>query len=94
MRILTIIYEFPPIGGGGGRAAYDICKGLAARGHGVTVLTAHIAGLPFEENKDGIHLARIPSLRRDTFGANFFTMLAYVLVGFGAGLRLIQAERP
>ncbi len=94
MRILTIIYEFPPIGGGGGRAAYDICKGLAARGHSVTVLTAHLHGLPFEENKDGIHLVRIASLRRDTFGANFFTMLAYVLVGLGAGLRLIHAERP
>jgi glycosyltransferase involved in cell wall biosynthesis len=94
MRILTLIYEFPPIGGGGGRAAYDICKGLAARGHAVTVLTAHIKGLPFEEDKDGIRLVRIPSLRRETFGANFFTMLAYVLAGLGAGLRLIRAQRP
>jgi glycosyltransferase involved in cell wall biosynthesis len=94
MRILTIIYEFPPIGGGGGRAAYDICKGLVARGHEVTVLTAHMQGLPFEEYKDGIRLVRISSLRRDTFGASFKTMLAYVLAGSWSGLRLIRLQRP
>jgi glycosyltransferase involved in cell wall biosynthesis len=94
MRILTLIYEFPPIGGGGGRAAYDICKGLAARGHKVTVLTAHMQDLPFEEFKDGIRVMRISSFRRKTFGANFLTMLAYVLAGLWAGLRLISLDRP
>ena len=94
MRILTIIYEFPPIGGGGGRAAYDICKELVARGHNVTVLTAHMHGLPLEEYKDGIRLIRIPSLRSESFRASFFTMLAYVLAGLWAGLRLIRLDRP
>lgn len=94
MRILTLIYEFPPVGGGGGRAAYDICKGLVARGHEVTVLTAHMQGLPFEEYKDGIRLARISSFRRETFGASFMTMLAYVLAGLWAGFRLIRLDRP
>ena len=94
MRILVIIYEFPPIGGGGGRAAYDICRHLAALGHQVAVLTAHFQGLPLEENKDGIHLIRIPSFRKSFFGASFFTMLAYVLAGLWAGLRLIRLDRP
>ena len=94
MRILTLIYEFPPIGGGGGRAAYDICRGLTACGHQVTVLTAHMRGLPFEEFKDGIRLVRISSLRRDAFGASFSTMLAYILAGVWAGLRLIRLDRP
>lgn len=94
MRILTVIYEFPPIGGGGGKAAYDICKGLAAHGHQVTVLTAHMVGLPFEEFKDGMRVIRISSLRRDKFGASFSTMLAYVLAGLRAGFRLIHLDRP
>ena len=94
MRILTIIYEFPPIGGGGGRAAYDICKELAARGNDVTVLTAHMQGLPLEEKRDDIRLVRIPSLRTQAFGATFPTMLAYVLVGLWTGLRLIYVYRP
>ncbi len=94
MRILVIIYEFPPIGGGGGRAAYDICRHLVVRGNQVTVLTAHFRGLPLQENKDGIRLVRIPSLRKSSFGASFFTMLAYVLAGLWAGLRLIRLDRP
>ena len=94
MRILTVIYEFPPIGGGGGRAAYDICRELVARGHDVTVLTAHMHGLPFQNNEDGIRVMRISSLRKEPFRATFFTMLAYVLSGLWAGLRLINIQRP
>lgn len=94
MRILVTIYEFPPIGGGGGRAAYDICRNLASRGHDVTVLTAHMQGLPSNETKDGIHLVRIRSFRNEAFRASFITMLAYVLAGFWAGLRLISVSRP
>jgi len=94
MRILTVIYEFPPIGGGGGRAAFDICRELAARGHDVTVLTAHMHGLPFQENSDGVRVIRISSLRTESFRASFAAMLAYVLAGLWAGLRLISLNRP
>ncbi|MDO8755623.1 MAG: glycosyltransferase family 4 protein, partial [Anaerolineales bacterium] len=94
MRILTVIYEFPPIGGGGGRAAYDICRELAARGHDVTVLTAHMPGLPFQDHAEGFRVIRISSIRTQSFRASFFTMLAFVLAGLWAGLRLIYIYRP
>lgn len=94
MKILVIIYEFPPIGGGGGRAAYDICIELAKRGHQITVLTAHMQGLPKQEELNGIHILRIPSLRKEAFRASFITMLAYVIFGFWAGLKHIRYNRP
>lgn len=94
MRILTIIHEFPPIGGGGGRAAYDICVELAARGHDVTVLTAHMDGLPRDEMRDGFRVVRIPSKRTEAFVASFQTMLAFDLSGLWAGLALIRRFRP
>jgi len=94
MRILTLIHEFPPIGGGGGRAAYDICSELAARGHDVTVLTAHMNGLPREEMQDGVRLVRIPSRRTEAFTASFQTMLSFNLAGLWTGLTLIWRSRP
>ena len=94
MRILTIIHEFPPIGGGGGRAAYDICLELATRGHSVTVLTAHMDGLPREEIQEGVRLVRIPSKRTEAFVASFQTMLSFDLAGLWAGLALIRQFQP
>lgn len=94
MRILVVIYEFPPIGGGGGRAAYDICRELVARGHEVMVLTAHMQGLLTEEIQDGVGILRVHSLRREAFRATFTVMLAYVLSGLWAGIRLIRLYRP
>lgn len=94
MRILTLIHEFPPIGGGGGRAAYDICCELAARGHDVTVLTAHMDGLPLDEKQDGFRLVRIPSKRTEAFTASFETMLSFDFAGLWAGLALIRRFRP
>lgn len=94
MRILTVIHEFPPIGGGGGRAAYDICCELAARGHDVTVLTAHMEGLPLDEIQDGFRLVRISSKRTEAFSASFATMFSFDLAGLWAGLSLIWRSRP
>jgi len=94
MRILTIIHEFPPIGGGGGRAAYDICSELAVRGHEVTVLTAHLGDLPLDEMQDGFRVVRIRSMRTEPFVASFWTMLAFDLTGLWVGLALIRRFRP
>ena len=94
MKILVLIHEFPPVGGGGGRAAQDICQGLAARGQAVTVLTAHLKGLQKEEMVDGIRVLRLPSLRREAFRADLEAMGGYVLSGLWAGYRLIKRWQP
>ncbi|MGB7874658.1 MAG: glycosyltransferase family 4 protein [Anaerolineales bacterium] len=94
MKILVLIHEFPPVGGGGGRAAQDICQGLTKRGHEITVLTAHLKGLPKEETVDGIGVQRIPSLRREAFRADLKAMGGYVLSGLWGGYRLIKRWQP
>lgn len=94
MKILVLIHEFPPVGGGGGRAAQDICRGLARRGHQVKVLTAHLPGLPRRETADGLEVVRLPSLRREAFRAGLLPMGAYLLAGLPAGLRLIRRWKP
>ena len=94
MKILVFCHEFPPVGGGGGRAAQDICHGLAVRGHEVMVLTAHIKGLPREDVDDGVRVQRLLSLRREAFRADIMAMVGYVLSGFVAGFRLIKSWQP
>lgn len=94
MKILVLIHEFPPVGGGGGRAAQDICHGMLKRGHEITVLTAQLKGLPKEEMVDGLHVLRILSLRREAFRADLRAMGGYVLAGLWAGYRLIKRWQP
>ncbi len=94
MKILVLIHEFPPVGGGGGRAAQEICHGMLERGHAITVLTSHLKGLPQEESTEGIHILRIPSLRREAFRADLKAMAGFVLSGLWAGYRLIKRWQP
>lgn len=94
MRILVLNHEFPPVGGGGGRAAESICQALAKRGHEIKVLTSHFKDLPREEQRDGYDIIRIPTLRTQPFRASFLSMVIYVLSGLWAGLRLVRLFRP
>lgn len=94
MRILVLVHEFPPVGGGGGRVAEDICGKLAKRGHQVKVLTAHLKGLPYEEQRNGFEIIRFGSLRMEPYRASFLSMAIYVLAGLLVGRRLIHDFRP
>lgn len=94
MRILVLNHEFPPVGGGGGRAAESICQSLAKRGHEIKVLTSHFKDLPREEQRDGYDIIRIPALRTQAFRASFLSMVIYVLSGLWAGLRLVRLFHP
>lgn len=94
MRILLLSYELPPIGGGGGRAALDTCKGLVKRGHDVHIITAHIKGLTHNEIVDGIQVTRVSSLRRKPYIAGLQPMMGYIIAGFWVGLRHIRNWLP
>ncbi len=94
MRIVVLNHEFPPIGGGGGRAAESICKALAQRGHEICVLTSHLKGYAYNEQRDGYQIIRIPCLRTQPFRASFLSMVVYVLAGLWAGLRLVRVFQP
>ena len=94
MRILVLIHEYPPVGGGGGRVAQDLCRGLAARGHEIRVLTAHLKGLPFRETGDGFEVIRLRSGRRLPYKAGLSALAGYVLAAAWTGWRLARTWRP
>lgn len=94
MRVLVITHEYPPIGGGGGAAARDICRGLARRGHDVKVLTAHYQGLPTRESDEGVDVIRLRSWRGQPFRASLPEMASFVLASLWAGRRLTRVWQP
>ena len=63
LRIGLVCYEFPPVGGGGGRALYDLAKNLTKKGHFVHVITSKFDGLSELEVREGISIQRIFSFR-------------------------------
>ena len=94
MRILMINYEFPPLGGGGGVASYQIAKALAAREHEVDVLTTAWRDLPGEDTVDGLRVYRVPVLGRgDLATASLLSMLSFLPSGVVRGLRTLRKKR-
>jgi len=94
MRILVLSHEYPPVGGGGGRVAQDICQELARRGYELIVLTAHLKGLPRQETQQGVQIIRVPSFRRTAFKAGLLPLSGYMTAGLWAGLRLTKEWSP
>ena len=56
LNILTLNYEYPPVGGGGGYICKNVMDELAERGHQITVITSHYNRLAKEESLENIKI--------------------------------------
>ena len=94
MKILVLCYEYPPIGGGGGRVAKAVAEGLAARGHDVRVQTAGMSHLASCENVGAVEVFRTRSFRRREDTCAVHEMGLYVVTSFVPTLRHIRGWKP
>ena len=86
MKILTLCYEYPPVGGGGGRVAAAVAEGLAARGHEVAVVTAGMSNLPRQTMINGVQVHRPRSFRKRQERCTVFEMGLYLITSFSKAL--------
>lgn len=94
LRILCLNYEYPPVGGGGGRIAHRINAALVARGHAVRVQTAGLRHLPGHETVDGVEIFRAESFRKKEDTCTVPEMALFLATSFFPTLRQIRAWRP
>ena len=94
MKILTLCYEYPPLGGGAGRAAKSIAEGLAARGHEVRFHTGGMPHLPKFERVNGVDVHRTNSFRKREEACSVFEMGLFVLASFFPTLRHLRTWKP
>ncbi|MGH8130322.1 MAG: glycosyltransferase family 4 protein [Steroidobacteraceae bacterium] len=94
MKILSLTYEYLPIGGGGSRVAAAINEELVRLGHQVTVLTSAMKGLPVNETVNGVVVHRAPCVRRHSHFTTAPELLTTLMPTYRHGSELIRADRP
>jgi glycosyltransferase involved in cell wall biosynthesis len=93
VRILTLNYEFPPIGGGGSSVSYELGRELVAQGHDVDVVTMGFDGLPAREVADGLNVYRVPCLRKQREVCKTHEMASFVLAALPKVAKLAATRR-
>jgi glycosyltransferase involved in cell wall biosynthesis len=61
MNILLLNYEYPPLGGGAGRATQSIAIQLLRIGHDVDIITSHIKFAYSEKVDWGVKVYSVPA---------------------------------
>lgn len=90
MRILTLCYEFPPLGGGGSQVVSGLSRELVALGHEVEVITMGFRDLPAEDLVDGVRVHRVPCLRLSASVCTPAEQASYLLTALPQALRRIR----
>jgi len=93
-KLLILNYEYPPLGGGGGRVSHSLAKGFTQKGYHVDVITSKFVSLPYFEVVDGIHIHRVPIIGREKRQtATFLSMLSFLFTSCLRGLILCVKNR-
>ena len=94
LNILTLNYEYPPVGGGGGYICKNIMDELAENGHKITIITSHYDNLPKEEFNNNLIIYRVPVLFRSKQDVGSLpSLLSYVPSCIRKAWKLMKENR-
>ena len=92
-RILTLCYEHPPFGGGGGKVARGLAERLGRLGFRTDLVTMRFTHSARSADPAGLTVHEIPVRRRDPVVCRVVEMAAYVALAFVRSLRLVRNGR-
>jgi glycosyltransferase involved in cell wall biosynthesis len=90
VRILTLCYEFPPIGGGGSRVVAGLSTELVRAGHSVDVITMRYGRQPRLEVVQGVRVHHVDCIRRSPSICSPPEMATYLAQALPVALGLIR----
>jgi len=90
MKILTLSYEFPPLGGGGSKVVQGVSREYERMGHQVDVVTLAYKDLPRLETVDGVTVHRVPCLRSAVDLCHPQEQASYMLSALPKAVRLAR----
>ena len=93
MRILTLCYEFPPLGGGGAKVVSALARELTARGHEVDLVTMGFRDLPKTETWHGVSIHRVPCFRRNEHYCTTIEAASYMLGAIPVVRHLLETRQ-
>jgi glycosyltransferase involved in cell wall biosynthesis len=93
VKILTLNYEYPPLGGGASPVAQAVCRELAAQGDRVDVVTMAFHGLPELEEEPNLRVLRVPCLRKERHICHGHELLSWMVTAYGRARRLLRGGR-
>lgn len=94
MNILSLNYEYPPLGGGAGVVTKELNSQLAAKGMMITTVTSHYSGLKKYQKQNKHILIRLPVLRYHQGFSNTFEKMGYIFAGFLYAGLLVRKYNP
>jgi glycosyltransferase involved in cell wall biosynthesis len=91
-KLLSLSYEFPPLGGGGAKVVNSLTDELLARGTDIDLVTMAYKDLPRRESRGGLSIFRIPCMRRNVSVCHPHEMLPYLVFSVPLLLKKTRKE--
>ncbi len=90
MHLLTLCYEYPPLGGGGGQVVYGLSKQLVATGSRVDLVTMRYRDLPRFEKRGNLSIRRVPCIRHGPIICHPHEMMSYICMALPIVMRMAR----
>jgi glycosyltransferase involved in cell wall biosynthesis len=82
VKLLLLNYEYPPLGGGAGKATQAIARQLSIRKHDVSIITSNTEFSFKEATDNGVKIYAVPSLRKGIHDCGFRGVITYLFFAY------------